>query len=906
MLALMCMVVGAAMGDTLDDVPWVGQFASEPHGSSEVRVLARGPSDDLYAVVSFHGTVDADPGPASLPVTSLSATTDLLVCRMSASGALVWARPIGGTGGILAHAAGCGSDGAVYVAGAFTGTVDFDPGSGTHTMTSAGSYDIFLCKLSDQGEFLWATRIGGTSSDVCYGMAVDGLGHLYMTGAFAGSVDFDPGPGVATFPNPSVRDAYLLKLDSAGGFLWVRRLPDTGEGRGVSVTANDNGTVTWVGYCEGNATAEPSGSALPGYGELDLFALCYERNGDLVWARRMGGAQRDVPWSMCPAPESSVIITGQFTGTADFDPGPETHTLIAAGTGTTDVFVVKLNHSGELDWARRFGGADHDVGYGVASNIHGHAWVVGTYSATANLDDWPSDKALTSGGNSDYFVLRFDQTGEPVSLQGAGGTQQDLARAVVASDEGSVYLGGFFWGHADVLPGAPMYELSAAGDNDGFVVGLAPSLNVALSTTSRNPTSEASIRVSAVFSAPVSGFALEDITVTNGTASDLSGSGATYQFTVVPAGQGFVIIRIPAMVAHAATGDGNTGSAPLVRFFDTDLPNTSIHSEAPAIGKATPILVTVRFTEPVVDFSQERLQLVNGTIKDLSGEGMEFQFLLTPASEGPYGVEVPAGAAHDEAGNPCTAATLSRMCDTTPPTITVSPPSSAITAAGPVTYKVTVTGARSISLDASRVRLESEGTASGEVSVDGTGDSCTVTVHSIRGDGALGIVIEAGVAVDEAGNASLALESVGRFLVDNTPPSVVVRAPSPTLTGVGPVRFHVEYGSATAITLGSSDVELLSTGTAAGTLRIAGTQSNARDVIVEAITGEGTLAIRLRAGTACDEAGNLAPASGVSQAAKVSPDAIVTVPAASAAVTLVAVLLAAMSVLRRSTPRQRA
>ena len=112
------------------------------------------------------------------------------------------------------------SAGAVYVTGAFSGKRDFDPGSGTCNLTSAGKTDAFVAKLSASGGFVWAKRIGGASYDKALSVALDNKGNVLLTGYFSSSVDFDPGSGTTKLSSVGDHDAFIAKLSGAGGFSW--------------------------------------------------------------------------------------------------------------------------------------------------------------------------------------------------------------------------------------------------------------------------------------------------------------------------------------------------------------------------------------------------------------------------------------------------------------------------------------------------------------------------------------------------------------------------------------------------------------------------------------------------------------------------------------------------------------
>src|SRR5206468_3312337 len=103
--------------------------------------------------------------------------------------------------------------GNVYVSGGFHGTVDFDPGPGVYSQTSVGGYyDVFVWKLDSSGSFAWARQMGGSGTDAGTRPAIDGRGHVYTTGYFSGTADFDPGPDTYNLVSAGGTDAFLSQL----------------------------------------------------------------------------------------------------------------------------------------------------------------------------------------------------------------------------------------------------------------------------------------------------------------------------------------------------------------------------------------------------------------------------------------------------------------------------------------------------------------------------------------------------------------------------------------------------------------------------------------------------------------------------------------------------------------------
>src|SRR5262249_25516325 len=154
--------------------------------------------------------------------------------------------------------------GNVYVTGYFQGTVDFDPSGGTANLTSAGGYDAFVAKYDANGNFVWADRFGGNSSvkDLGLGIFWDGA-ELCTTGQFGGTVDCAPSPGGTTnLTSAGMADAFVVKLNGNGDLVWARRLGGPGNDQGAAVTVDGAGDVLTTGHFSGKADFDPGASAV--------------------------------------------------------------------------------------------------------------------------------------------------------------------------------------------------------------------------------------------------------------------------------------------------------------------------------------------------------------------------------------------------------------------------------------------------------------------------------------------------------------------------------------------------------------------------------------------------------------------------------------------------------------------
>ena len=172
-------------------------------------------SGNIYIIGDFKGTVDFDPSGGVLLLTSAS-ESDLFVCKLDNGGNLTWAKAIGGISSPFTNANELfvESTGNIYITGYFEGTVDFDPSTEVFNLTSASKWDIFISKLDNNGNFLWAKAIGGEEGAFNSGNSiyVDDSGYVYTTGSFAGTADFDPGAEVFNLTSAGEMDIFISKL----------------------------------------------------------------------------------------------------------------------------------------------------------------------------------------------------------------------------------------------------------------------------------------------------------------------------------------------------------------------------------------------------------------------------------------------------------------------------------------------------------------------------------------------------------------------------------------------------------------------------------------------------------------------------------------------------------------------
>ena len=307
--------------------------------------------------VYFQSTVDFNPGPISAAITS-QGSSDIFVHKMDEDGNFIWARAVGGNQWDEAQAIVSDNEGNVYVSGYFRGTVDFDPSISTHFKTAVGEDDIFVMKLSSNGSFEWVQTVGGSDSEEGHSLTLDQDGNIFVTGYYEGNIDFPVGSGIESLNSqtPWGSDYFLLKLNNNGNLLWAKSFGGEGNDIATSIHCDNNGNIFMTGQFMG--TADFSTSDIPfeltSNGDTDIFLQKLDNNGNLQWVRTIGSTGNDFGQSITSDPAGNLYMSGMYTGTVDFAPGPNVHELTAQGLH--DIFLQKYDNNGNMLWSRSMGG----------------------------------------------------------------------------------------------------------------------------------------------------------------------------------------------------------------------------------------------------------------------------------------------------------------------------------------------------------------------------------------------------------------------------------------------------------------------------------------------------------------------------------------------------------------------
>lgn len=272
------------------------------------------------------------------------------------------------------------------------------------------SLGLHLSAVSQNLGLDWAKSFGSQNIEFGEAIAIDASGDVIVAGYFNDSIDFDPGPNVLPFISKGYEDIFIIKLNASG---------------------------------------------------------------NLIWARQIGGTDRDELYSIALDPSGNILATGTFQGDCDFDPGNGTAVLSATSTvGDQDIFILKLDANGDYLWAYDFGEAASDIGTYITCDAQSNIYTTGIFGDSADFNPQPGLHKVGTVGLDDIFILKLEADGDFVFVRSIGGSDNDYVRSIAVDNSQSIYITGNFRSTVDFDPGIDVSNLSSSGDHDAFVMKL--------------------------------------------------------------------------------------------------------------------------------------------------------------------------------------------------------------------------------------------------------------------------------------------------------------------------------------------------------------------------------------------------------------------------------------------------
>lgn len=483
-------------------VNWATSFRSNTFGCG--KAIETDSVGNVYTIGVFNNSctscaspdtfTDFDPGVGN-QLAAASDDEDFYVSKLDALGNFVWVKVIEGVA--FAYDLNVDDAGNVFVTGTFQDTVDFDPDAANANHMSNGESDLFVLKLNGNGGFEWVSCIGGSDMEGTYGMAVDSIGNVYVTGiCHSDSFDLDPGAGTLEYydPTPSTSQAILIKLTSSGTYEWSRMVDADAMSNsvwGLYVTLSGNELI-YSGLFSGEADFDfGAGVNLLSGISGDVFVSKVDLDGNFLWAKRFGSSAVDVPHGVDVNTEGSIYV---------------------AYDRDYHLFILRLDPLGNTLWQRAIIGTQWDETRDLKIDRAGFIYCVGSFDNLRDFDPGPGEHWLNPPGYKSMFMVKLDSAGYFIDAF----PLHNNVYGICFDAERTMYLTGSFYGSfVDFDPDTAAYQLSSGWDAPPFNNELAD--NAYVMKRQHKPCSDIMVAIDSVATASCSNSGFVVLHTYNGT-----------------------------------------------------------------------------------------------------------------------------------------------------------------------------------------------------------------------------------------------------------------------------------------------------------------------------------------------------------------------------------------------------
>ena len=366
-------------------------------------------SDGGYAVIGYTNSIDGD-------ITDKQVEeNDFWVLKLDSNGNTEWQKTYGGSGDDKGRAIIQTTDGGY----AITGPSKSGDGDGSN---NEGQHDHWIVKLDAQGNIQWEKSYGFSGHDHSQSILQTNDGGYFIGGYL--DVDASGGLGNETKgAKHGVGEFWVQKLDSNGNLEWRRYFGGSSNDRIYKVLQAHDGNYLLVGSSE-SSDFDISNTN----GSYDVWVLKIDTQGNLLWEKSFGGSGIDNGYAATKTTDGNYLIAG----TAISSDG-----LVSNPKGNSDIWMLKIDESGNLLWEKSFGGSGFDAAFAINKGRN----IFNTYIIAGNSKSNDGDLTKNNGEN-DFWVLKIDDSGNLLFERSLGGSGLDFAYGVLETfDQKIVVIG---------------------------------------------------------------------------------------------------------------------------------------------------------------------------------------------------------------------------------------------------------------------------------------------------------------------------------------------------------------------------------------------------------------------------------------------------------------------------------
>lgn len=432
--------------------------------------------NDIIVSGNFKGTADLDPG---IDLSYLSSSSQIYSAtffgKYDSNGNFKWAEKISSSAQFswtVPTSQHIDDSSNVFLVGYFTDPVDFDPSASDSILTPVlgSGGDCFITKYDSASNFIWVKHIIAGPNGAR--MAFDSSYNIFLAGVYSDILtDLDPGPASYSFSSNEIPGTYLAKYTKDGNFMTVNNYPAPISGLIQRLNIDSNNNIHYCGIFD-NETDFDFGPGIDIHNanvEDNLFVAMIDGNGNHLWATApfQSDGYDEGGDKIILDNDGSVNISGNYSGTADFQIG--TDTLIVTSPFEKSRFILDVEETG---WVNRvistYNGYPSNPSVPLeiydyfTMDKNGNFFTVGLLSDT-NLDVNPGvDTTLMSYNDFsvDIIFSKFNHSGNLIWAKSIGNSWPMVIKGISSDSSGNIYIiGDFGYDTLDVDPGPGVYNL---------------------------------------------------------------------------------------------------------------------------------------------------------------------------------------------------------------------------------------------------------------------------------------------------------------------------------------------------------------------------------------------------------------------------------------------------------------
>jgi hypothetical protein len=405
---------------------------------------------------------------------------DVFVSKYDKDGNIKWTKTFGGIVLDQVHSIAVDTSGFLYLTGRFDDTVDFDPGPDTALLASKGNSDLYILKLDNSGNYVWAKRIGGKEGvEIGEYIKIDNQNNIIITGTYYNVVDFDPGPGVAELTNLPNENIFILKLDKDGNFIWVKNMQSTRYIVPSALAVDSDNNIFVAGRFEGVADLDPGNnlySIINNSKYEQSFYTKLDKDGKFLWGKHLTFVTIN---QIKNDQLGQNFIFGYHVKNFSFSTDTGDYTV------NSDTFfhsyIIKFNKSGEFKWIKSF---KNVFCRSIEIDKECNVYSVGSIYDSVDLDPSQDSFIVKPKGLGDAYMLKLDSNGNFIWGKQWGGASSNIIKTAISIDKlGNIFTVGMFKGTLDFNPDKGIEYLSSKSESNIFIQKLGP----CMATTSKIP-----------------------------------------------------------------------------------------------------------------------------------------------------------------------------------------------------------------------------------------------------------------------------------------------------------------------------------------------------------------------------------------------------------------------------------